>query len=175
MGAIYMCNHENNVRSRLSPQWLCGNSCTWTHGVHDAHHVPKCTSCHNTIVVINGRTHCFHNWIYIYIYSIFQLIHFSLLLNPAMQRMGNTRNIQHPRCMEKDESHLHFIFYWKLSKVTSDYISKLINLNYFFNLPFKLSVKTIKIGSFSILWWCSFKKSTHTFRSDTHASLQSLS
>ena len=112
---------------------------------------------------------------YIYIYSIFQLIHFSLLLNPAMQRMGNTRNIQHPRCMEKDESHLHFIFYWKLSKVTSDYISKLINLNYFFNLPFKLSVKTIKIGSFSILWWCSFKKSTHTFRSDTHASLQSLS
>ena len=24
-----MCNHENNVPSRLSPQWLCGNSCTW--------------------------------------------------------------------------------------------------------------------------------------------------
>ena len=26
-----MCNHENNVPSRLSPQWLCGNSCTWAH------------------------------------------------------------------------------------------------------------------------------------------------
>ena len=26
---IYICNHENNVPSRLSPQWLCGNSCTW--------------------------------------------------------------------------------------------------------------------------------------------------
>ena len=30
---IHICNHENNVLSRLSPQWLCGNSCTWTHDV----------------------------------------------------------------------------------------------------------------------------------------------
>ena len=37
-------NHENNVPSRLSPQWLCGNSCTW---------------------VITGRAHCFHDYIYI--------------------------------------------------------------------------------------------------------------
>ena len=22
---IYICNYENNVPSRLSPQWLCGN------------------------------------------------------------------------------------------------------------------------------------------------------
>ena len=29
----YICNHENNVLSRLSPQWVCGNSCTWTHDV----------------------------------------------------------------------------------------------------------------------------------------------
>ena len=41
MGIIYMCNHENNVPSRLSPQYICGSSCTWTHGVHDVHHVPK--------------------------------------------------------------------------------------------------------------------------------------
>ena len=33
MGVIYMCNHENNVPSRLLPQWLCGNSCTWVHDV----------------------------------------------------------------------------------------------------------------------------------------------
>ena len=26
-------NHENNVPSRLSPQWLCGNSCTWARDV----------------------------------------------------------------------------------------------------------------------------------------------
>ena len=25
----YICNHENSVPSRLSQQWLCGNSCTW--------------------------------------------------------------------------------------------------------------------------------------------------
>ena len=28
------CNHENNVPSHLSPQWLCGNSCTCAHDVH---------------------------------------------------------------------------------------------------------------------------------------------
>ena len=33
MGIIYICNHENNVPSRLSPLWLCGNSFTWAHDV----------------------------------------------------------------------------------------------------------------------------------------------
>ena len=33
MGIIYICNHENNMPSRLSPQWLYGNSCTWAHDV----------------------------------------------------------------------------------------------------------------------------------------------
>ena len=28
---MYICNHENNVPSHLSPQWLCANSCTWGH------------------------------------------------------------------------------------------------------------------------------------------------
>ena len=57
-----VCNHENNVPSRLSPQWLCGNSCTVGQTVH---HVPKCMSCHKAIVVITGRAHCFHDYIYI--------------------------------------------------------------------------------------------------------------
>ena len=160
ISVIYMCNHENNVPTRLSPQWLCGNSCTCAHGVHDVHHVPKCTSCHKAIMVISV-------W--------YKLIRFSLFRNPTIQRMGNTRNILHPRCMEQDETHLHFMFYCKLSKITPHYISELINLNYSFNLPFKFSVKTIKMGSFSILWCCKFKKPTHTFRRDTHGSLQSLS
>ena len=30
---IYICYHENNVPSWLSPQWVCGNSCTWGHDV----------------------------------------------------------------------------------------------------------------------------------------------
>ena len=120
---------------------------------------------------------CFMITIYIYIYipSGIKLIHFSLLLNPAIQRMGKTPNILHPRRMDQDESLPHFIFCCKLSKVTLDYISELINLNYSFNLPFKFSLKTIKMGSFSILWRWTFKNSTHTFRSDIHASLQSLS
>ena len=31
---MYICNHENNVPSQLSPQWLCGNSCTWAHDIY---------------------------------------------------------------------------------------------------------------------------------------------
>ena len=30
---ICICNHENNVSSRLSPQWHCSNSCTWAQDV----------------------------------------------------------------------------------------------------------------------------------------------
>ena len=29
---LYICYHENNVPPRLSPQWLCGNTCTWALG-----------------------------------------------------------------------------------------------------------------------------------------------
>ena len=29
------------------------------------HHVPKCMSRHKAIVVITGRAHCFHDYIYI--------------------------------------------------------------------------------------------------------------
>ena len=29
-------------------------------------HVPKCMSCHKAIVVITGRAHCFHDYIYTY-------------------------------------------------------------------------------------------------------------
>ena len=38
---IYIYYHENNMPSRLSPQWLCSNRCTWA---HDVHHVAKCMS-----------------------------------------------------------------------------------------------------------------------------------
>ena len=33
-GIIYMYNHENNVPSQLSSQWLCGKSYTWKHRIH---------------------------------------------------------------------------------------------------------------------------------------------
>ena len=35
------------------------------HMMQTVHHVPKCMSCHKAIVVITGRAHCFHDYIYI--------------------------------------------------------------------------------------------------------------
>ena len=52
---LYLCNHENNVDSRL-PQWFCGKLCTWAHD-YDCnifHHVPKCMSCQKAILLITG-------------------------------------------------------------------------------------------------------------------------
>ena len=35
------------------------------HNSFVATHVSKCISCHKAIVVITGRAHCFHDYIYI--------------------------------------------------------------------------------------------------------------
>ena len=40
----------------------------WYQQCVTVHHVPKCMSCHKTIVVITGRAHCFHDCIFIYRY-----------------------------------------------------------------------------------------------------------
>ena len=37
----------------------------WYQQCVTVHHVPKCMSCHKAIVVITGRAHCFHGYIYI--------------------------------------------------------------------------------------------------------------
>ena len=121
------------------------------------------------INIIYIYIYIFNKYIYIYIYIISRTN--SPLLNPAIQRMGNTPNILSPRCREQDKSQPHFILYCKLSKITLGYISELINLNYFFTIPFKFSLKTIIMGFFPILWWCTFKNSTHTFRNYSYASL----
>ena len=85
-----------------------------------------------------------------YIFSIlYKLIHFSHLLNPAIHRMGNTPNIMCPRCKGQNESQSYFIFYCKLSKITLDFISELINLKYAFSIPFKITLKTIIMGTSS--------------------------
>ena len=51
------CNHENNVPSRLLPQWLYGNSCTWAHDVYNISHI-------YLYIYI-------YIYIFIYIYNIF--------------------------------------------------------------------------------------------------------
>ena len=94
-------------------------------------------------------------------YSVwYKLIQCSPLINPGNQKMCNTLNTLCPRCRKQDNSHPHFIFYCKLSKVTPVYISELINLNYSLDIPFKFSLKTIILGSFWIPWWCTFKNPT---------------
>ena len=75
----------------------------------------------------------------------------SLPLNPATHRMGNTSNILYPRCKEQKESHP--IFYCKLSKINLDFTSELINLKYAFNIPFKIALKTIIMGTSSQFYY----------------------
>ena len=79
----YICNHENNVPSWLSPQWLYGNSCTHAVMQKTVHHVSKCMSCHKAIVVTTRSSHSFHDhthtdiyryidiYIHIYIHYIY--------------------------------------------------------------------------------------------------------
>ena len=64
----------NNVPSQLSPQWLCGNSCTWVHG----HNRTSCAQVHEL-----PQSHCGDNWesklfswlhVCIYIYIFFQFL-----------------------------------------------------------------------------------------------------
>ena len=58
-------------------------------------------------------------------------------------RMGNNPNSLCPRCKEQEESHPYFIFHCRLCRTTFDFINKLINLNYAFKTPFRISIKDI--------------------------------
>ena len=51
---IYICNHENNVPSWSSPQWRCGNSCTWALDVR--FNRTSCTQVHDL-----AQSHCGDN------------------------------------------------------------------------------------------------------------------
>ena len=57
--------------------------------------------------------------------------------------MGSAPNILCPRCKEQKESQPYFIFYCKPSRITLDFISELINLEYTFKVLFKVTLKTI--------------------------------
>ena len=58
------------IMKTMCPPGYHHNGFVATHalGHITVHHVPKCMSCHKAIVVISGRAHCFHDYIYIYIY-----------------------------------------------------------------------------------------------------------
>ena len=80
---------------------------------------------------------------------LYKFIHFSLPLNPAIHRMDKAQNILCLRCKEKKEYQPCFIFYCKLSRITLDIIGELINMKYAFNIPFKITLKTIIMGTSS--------------------------
>ena len=80
------------------------------------------------------------SYIFVYLVSIYS---FSSSLKPC-----NTQNRQHTKY---SVSQPYFIFHCKLSKINLDFISELINLKYAFNIPFKITLKTIIIGNFSQL------------------------
>ena len=63
--------------------------------------------------------------------------------------MGNAPNILCSRCKEQKEPQPYFIFYCKLSKITLDFIGELISLKYAFNTLFKITLKTIIMGTSS--------------------------
>ena len=52
-------HHNGFVVTHALGHMMYGTSCT------TVHHVPKCVTCHKAIVVITGRAHCFHDYIYI--------------------------------------------------------------------------------------------------------------
>ena len=63
---VYICSHENNVPSRLSPQWFCGNSCTWVH-VRFQHSVCRGSLMTTYIYIYNIYIYTYYVYIYIYI------------------------------------------------------------------------------------------------------------
>ena len=70
---MYICNHENNVPSWLSLQWLCGNSCSWAHGVISTMYTYLYIHIY-TYIHIHLYIHIYiyiyiHIYIYIYIYT----------------------------------------------------------------------------------------------------------
>ena len=53
---------EHNISNH---KWVKHSLVYWYQQCVTVYHVAKCMSCHKTTVVITGRTHCFHDYIYI--------------------------------------------------------------------------------------------------------------
>lgn len=125
---------------------------------------------HNLSPNIRGKvfTHWFTNSSDGYIVSNqHKFIKYPLPLIPAINRTGNSLNILCSRSRELDESHPRFIVLCKLSQNTLDFISGLINLNYPFNMAFKVSLKAnkaiINVAFISKFYDGAYLKILHTF------------
>ena len=85
-------------------------------------------------------------WIAIYFLSGINLFIFSSL-KPAIHRMGNAPNIMCPRWKEQKESQPYFKFCCKLSKITLKLHVWTNQSRYAFNIPIKITLTTIIIGT----------------------------
>ena len=82
-----------------------------------------------------------------YIYSVwYTLIHFSLPLNPAIPKLewATRQRFRVPYVENKKSLSPILYLFFKLSKITLDFIIELINLNYSFNISFKISLQTTR-------------------------------
>ena len=59
-----------------------------------------------------------------------------------------TNDLRTRICKEREESHPHFLFHWRLSQTILDLMNKLINLNYTFKTSFRTSIKDILMATF---------------------------
>ena len=96
------------------------------------------------ILLIGLRNALIDSW-----YIFYLIKNYSFLSNPVIQEMDKAPNILCPRCKEEEGSQSYFIFHCKLSKITPDFICEPINLKYTSNISFKITLKTITIGTSS--------------------------
>ena len=116
-------------------------------------------------------TYCFKKCSDGYISSIWYKFPYQFLSlhKPCIHRMGNAPNILYPIYKEQEESNSYFVLCCELFK-TSLGLSELINLNYSFNIPFKINLKNPLGAFFSISRWYTVKNSTgHIFRNISQA------
>ena len=90
------CN-INVIMKTMCPPGYHHNGFAATHalGHITVNHVPKCMSCHKAIVVITGRTHCFHDYIYICMFEIASYKGDNLL-NKRSELISKCRHQIHP-------------------------------------------------------------------------------
>ena len=84
-----------------------------------------------------------------YIFSIwYKVIYFSLPLNPAYTEWSMCQIFCVPDVKNKNSLNPVLYFIANFPKLLWDFFSELINLKYAFNIPFKITLKTIIIGTF---------------------------
>ena len=76
--------------------------------------------------------------------------------------MGNTLTILCPQMLRTRRFSTSFYIFCKRSKITLEFISEPINMNYFFNITFEFSLKTTSELLLNSMMVYSVENFTHT-------------